>query len=125
MIQVHGTQIQFYCTDTFCSQIPCAALYSLPNGLNAAQVAAQRTGFGPNRMHVLLTPLLNLLFDQLVAPFYLFQAFAAVLWYISLLYVFASLLLALSFLSLVVVIVVTRLVCRAFYPLRLPQRLAH
>lgn len=61
-------------------------------------------------MRVRLTPILKLLFDQLVAPFYLFQAFAAVLWYIGEYYIFASLLIGISILSLIVFIIVTRIV---------------
>ena len=61
-VLIYCKRLQFY--RNFCSQIPCAALYSLPDGLNAAQVAAQRTAFGPNSMRILLTPLAKLLFDQ-------------------------------------------------------------
>lgn len=91
----------------------CEALYALARGLTARQVAAQRECFGPNRMHVRLTPLAILLVKQLMQPFYVFQAFAIALWFAGLAYPFASALLVISLLSLAIIIVATHLVCCA------------
>ncbi|VDL30878.1 unnamed protein product [Hymenolepis diminuta] len=57
--------------------------------------------FGPNRVHVPLTPIFVKLFHEILSPFYVFQIFCVILWMFSEYYYYASVILSFSAISVI------------------------
>ncbi|GLD96284.1 hypothetical protein PINS_up004967 [Pythium insidiosum] len=70
-------------------------------GLSTAEHAARLEVFGPNSLALSPATLVTLLFDKLVQPFYLLQIFSLALWYTHEQWARASVVLGLSFASVV------------------------
>ncbi|KAM7539239.1 hypothetical protein Aperf_G00000055473 [Anoplocephala perfoliata] len=69
------------------------------NPLTQDRVTRLLAVFGPNFIHVPLTPILIKLFREILSPFYVFQIFSVVLWMSDEYYLFASVILVFSVVS--------------------------
>lgn len=77
-------------------------------GLKSEDVAFRRTYFGMNSMPVKLTPFPELLFKEVLSPFYIFQAFSVTVWYIDDYVWYAALIIAMSLYSVIMTLRQTR-----------------
>jgi cation-transporting ATPase 13A3/4/5 len=73
-------------------------------GLSSAQVSARRDIFGLNRMKVNSRSVWSIFVDEVVNPFYIFQAYALLVWYIQGNYLFASVIALFSLSSICVTV---------------------
>lgn len=70
-------------------------------GLKSDDVALRRTYFGQNVMPVKLSPFYKLLFKEVLTPFYIFQVFSVVVWYIDDYVWYAALIVVMSLYSVI------------------------
>ncbi|PVD35316.1 hypothetical protein C0Q70_02276 [Pomacea canaliculata] len=77
-------------------------------GFTVSQQAEQRQMYGINSVAVHVTPIIVLLFKEVLSPFYIFQLFSMILWYVEGYVIYASCILVISSISIVVTIYQTR-----------------
>ncbi|BFZ22994.1 hypothetical protein BsWGS_26032 [Bradybaena similaris] len=77
-------------------------------GLSAKDQVKRRVLYGMNSIAVHVTPILVLLFQQLLSPFYIFQLFSMTVWYIDGYWVYASCIFIMTSLSIAVTIYQSR-----------------
>uniref|UniRef100_A0ABM5FVF5 Cation-transporting ATPase n=1 Tax=Pogona vitticeps TaxID=103695 RepID=A0ABM5FVF5_9SAUR len=83
-----------------CSDIHC----KFGDGLTKKEKDLRRLVCGPNTIEIEIRPVWNLLFKEVLNPFYLFQAFTLTLWLSQGYYEYASAILILTVISIVVTI---------------------
>ncbi|KAL7637604.1 UNVERIFIED_CONTAM: hypothetical protein RMT77_012333 [Armadillidium vulgare] len=69
-------------------------------GLNWTERLLRRVVYGENDIKVPVTPILTLLFLQVLNPFYIFQAFSVLLWYLNEYQYFATIIVVTSIVSI-------------------------
>ncbi|CCD71142.1 Cation-transporting ATPase [Caenorhabditis elegans] len=77
-------------------------------GLKADDVALRRTYFGPNVMPVKLSPFYELVYKEVLSPFYIFQAISVTVWYIDDYVWYAALIIVMSLYSVIMTLRQTR-----------------
>ncbi|ULT97405.1 hypothetical protein L3Y34_005309 [Caenorhabditis briggsae] len=88
---------------------PEALAKSAPaSGLKADDVALRRTYFGMNVMPVKLSPFYELVYKEVLSPFYIFQAISVTVWYIDDYVWYALLIIVMSLYSVVMTLRQTR-----------------
>jgi cation-transporting ATPase 13A3/4/5 len=78
------------------------------SGLSCEQQSFERQLYGENNIRVHVTPILTLLYTQVLNPFYIFQVFSCLLWFLDQYYYFASCIILISVISIIVQIRETR-----------------
>ncbi|KAJ2836027.1 hypothetical protein J3B01_003123 [Coemansia erecta] len=81
---------------------------SMRSGLSCSVQELRQTIFGANDMHIAEKPLLRLLFDEVLNPFYMFQAGSVVLWCFDDYYYYAACILLISVAGIAETLVETR-----------------
>lgn len=71
------------------------------SGLNEQEQAEKREIYGGNSIRLHLTPLYVLFFRDVFSPFYIFQVFSCALWYNDDYYIYASVIVFLSIVSII------------------------
>ncbi|XP_021372872.1 probable cation-transporting ATPase 13A3 isoform X2 [Mizuhopecten yessoensis] len=82
-------------------------------GLSAEDQVKKRVIYGVNSIRVHVTPVFELIFKQIISPFYIFQIFSCSLWYADEYYYYASCIVLISTISIMVFIYQTRKMQRA------------
>ncbi|XP_062618648.1 polyamine-transporting ATPase 13A3-like [Saccostrea cucullata] len=82
-------------------------------GLNYAQQQERMTMFGSNSIQIHVTPIIRLLFKEVLSPFYIFQLFSCGIWFADEYYYYASCIVVISVVSITVTIYQTRKMQRA------------
>nr|XP_034336554.1 probable cation-transporting ATPase 13A3 isoform X2 [Crassostrea gigas] len=90
----------------------CSQFHML-QGLSVAEQCRRRVTYGANSIAVHVKPILYLLFKEALSPFYVFQAFSASVWFSDEYEIYASCIVFLSSLSIIVSIYQTRKMQRA------------
>ncbi|BFZ23540.1 hypothetical protein BsWGS_26579 [Bradybaena similaris] len=78
------------------------------NGLNQKEQFKRRVLYGLNSIAVHVTPVVVLLFQQMLSPFYIFQIFSMIIWYVDDYYIYATCIVVMTTLSITVTIYQTR-----------------
>ncbi|ESP04540.1 hypothetical protein LOTGIDRAFT_135940 [Lottia gigantea] len=94
------------------SDTTCAYLHK-SQGLSISEQSKRRILYGVNSIAVHVTPIVVLLFKQVLSPFYIFQAFSMCLWYADEYYIYATCIVVISVFSIVVTIYQIRSMQRA------------
>lgn len=84
------------------------SFYHRLKGLSVEEQAVKRQLYGINSIAVHVTPIVKLLFKEILSPFYVFQVFSMILWYLDDYWIYATCILFISTLSIVVTIWSTR-----------------
>uniref|UniRef100_A0A1I7UJ57 Cation-transporting ATPase n=1 Tax=Caenorhabditis tropicalis TaxID=1561998 RepID=A0A1I7UJ57_9PELO len=79
-----------------------------PSGLKADDVALRRTYFGMNVMPVKLSPFYELVYKEVLSPFYIFQAVSVTVWYVDDYVWYAALIIVMSLYSVIMTLRQTR-----------------
>lgn len=82
-------------------------------GLHSEEVIQKRVLYGNNHIAIHVTPIITLLFKEILSPFYVFQVFSVILWFCDAYELYASCILFISVLSIVTTIYQTRQIQRA------------
>ncbi|XP_061189779.1 polyamine-transporting ATPase 13A3-like [Saccostrea echinata] len=82
-------------------------------GLNYAQQQERMTMFGSNSIQIHVTPIIRLLFKEVLSPFYIFQLFSCGIWFADEYYYYASCIVVISVVSITATIYQTRKMQRA------------
>ncbi|XP_056009039.1 polyamine-transporting ATPase 13A3-like isoform X2 [Ostrea edulis] len=94
------------------NNMTCSQLHAL-QGLSATEQCRRRITYGANSIAVHVKPVVHLLFKEILSPFYVFQAFSASVWFSDEYEIYASCIVFLSTLSIIVSIYQTRKMQRA------------
>ncbi|KAL8601674.1 hypothetical protein ACOMHN_033850 [Nucella lapillus] len=86
--------------------------HQLP-GFSAEEQCERRSLFGVNAINVHVKPIIVLLFKEVLSPFYIFQLFSMILWYLDEYEIYASCILGISTISIIITIWQTRKFQRA------------
>lgn len=78
----------------------CADLYRFIEGLSSLEQSARRKVYGTNLIDVPVKSYLQLLVEEVLNPFYLFQVFSITLWLVDRYYYYATCVLVISVLSI-------------------------
>ncbi|CAG5133043.1 unnamed protein product, partial [Candidula unifasciata] len=78
------------------------------NGLNQKDQFKRQVLYGLNSIAVHVTPIVVLLFQQMLSPFYIFQVFSTIIWYVDDYYIYATCIVVMTTLSVTVTIYQTR-----------------
>lgn len=82
-------------------------------GLSFIEQTQRRNVYGSNSIQIHVTPIITLLFKEVLSPFYIFQLFSCCLWYADEYYYYASAIVLISLISITVTIYQTRQMQRA------------
>ncbi|XP_076452131.1 polyamine-transporting ATPase 13A3-like isoform X2 [Babylonia areolata] len=82
-------------------------------GFSAEEQAERRALYGVNSIRVHVKPIIVLLFKEVLSPFYIFQLFSMILWYLDEYEIYASCILGISTISIIITIWQTRRFQRA------------
>ncbi|XP_063410293.1 polyamine-transporting ATPase 13A3-like isoform X2 [Mytilus trossulus] len=82
-------------------------------GLSHLEQSQRRNVYGSNSIQIHVTPIITLLFKEVLSPFYIFQLFSCSLWYADEYYYYASAIVLMSVISITVTIIQTRQMQRA------------
>ncbi|CAC5407094.1 Probable cation-transporting ATPase W08D2.5,Probable cation-transporting ATPase 13A3 [Mytilus coruscus] len=83
------------------------------SGLSHLEQSKRRNVYGSNSIQIHVTPIITLLFKEVLSPFYIFQLFSCSLWYADEYYYYASAIVLMSVISITVTIIQTRQMQRA------------
>ncbi|CAG2250705.1 Probable cation-transporting ATPase 13A3,Probable cation-transporting ATPase W08D2.5,Probable cation-transporting ATPase 13A4,Cation-transporting ATPase 13A2 [Mytilus edulis] len=82
-------------------------------GLSHLEQSQRRNVYGSNSIQIHVTPIITLLFKEVLSPFYIFQLFSCCLWYADEYYYYASAIVLMSVISITVTVYQTRQMQRA------------
>ncbi|XP_026187758.1 polyamine-transporting ATPase 13A2 [Mastacembelus armatus] len=86
----------------------CSDLYGFQKGLSPMEQSLRSRIYGPNLIDVPVKPYMQLLFEEVLNPFYVFQVFSIILWSIDDYYVYAICIFILSIISISISLYETR-----------------
>ncbi|XP_060931280.1 cation-transporting ATPase 13A2 isoform X2 [Limanda limanda] len=86
----------------------CKDLYGFQKGLSPLEQSCRRRIYGSNLIDVPVKPYIELLFEEVLNPFYVFQFFSIILWMCDDYYYYAICILVLSILSISICLYETR-----------------
>uniref|UniRef100_A0A672JWP7 Succinate dehydrogenase [ubiquinone] iron-sulfur subunit, mitochondrial-like n=1 Tax=Sinocyclocheilus grahami TaxID=75366 RepID=A0A672JWP7_SINGR len=92
----------------------CADLHGRKQGLSKADQSTRSQIFGANIIDVPVKTYLQLLFEEVLNPFYIFQVFSIILWMSDRYYYYAACILIISLISIGVSLYEIRKVCRYY-----------
>uniref|UniRef100_A0A671RNC8 Probable cation-transporting ATPase 13A2 n=1 Tax=Sinocyclocheilus anshuiensis TaxID=1608454 RepID=A0A671RNC8_9TELE len=92
----------------------CADLHGRQQGLSKADQSTRSQIFGANIIDVPVKTYLQLLFEEVLNPFYIFQVFSIILWMSDRYYYYAACILIISLISIGVSLYEIRKVCRYY-----------
>lgn len=92
--------------------VSCTYFHQL-QGLSIGEQVKRRVLYGVNSIQVHVTPIIHLLFKQVLSPFYIFQVFSCTLWFADEYYYYAGTIVFISIVSIIVTIYQTRKMQRA------------
>ncbi|XP_068589338.1 polyamine-transporting ATPase 13A2 isoform X2 [Cebidichthys violaceus] len=78
----------------------CKDLYDFQKGLSHLEQSSRRRMYGPNLIDVPVKPYIQLLFKEVLNPFYVFQVFSIILWMVDQYYFYAICILIISVFSI-------------------------
>ncbi|XP_052082525.1 polyamine-transporting ATPase 13A3-like isoform X4 [Mytilus californianus] len=78
------------------------------SGLSHLEQSQRRHVYGSNSIQIHVTPIITLLFKEVLSPFYIFQLFSCSVWYADEYYYYASAIILMSVISITVTIIQTR-----------------
>ncbi|XP_076086537.1 polyamine-transporting ATPase 13A3-like isoform X3 [Mytilus galloprovincialis] len=82
-------------------------------GLSHLEQSQRRNVYGSNSIQIHVTPIITLLFKEVLSPFYIFQLFSCCLWFADEYYYYASAIVLMSVISITVTVYQTRQMQRA------------
>lgn len=89
------------------------SFYHQLQGFSAEEQCERRRLYGVNAITVHVKPIIVLLFKEVLSPFYIFQLFSMILWYLDEYEIYASCILGISTISIIITIWQTRKFQRA------------
>uniref|UniRef100_A0A673M6D9 Probable cation-transporting ATPase 13A2 n=1 Tax=Sinocyclocheilus rhinocerous TaxID=307959 RepID=A0A673M6D9_9TELE len=92
----------------------CADLHGQQQGLSKADQSTRKQIFGANVIDVPVKSYLQLLFEEVLNPFYIFQVFSIILWMSDRYYYYAACILIISLISIGLSLYEIRKVCRYY-----------
>ncbi|GIY70495.1 hypothetical protein CDAR_492031 [Caerostris darwini] len=87
-INVKGLEIQ-----------TCSELESLTEGLGSKEAHKRLRFYGPNTIKIEVTPVITLILREIRSPFYMYQSFIVIIWFLQLYYQFGICIIILSVIS--------------------------
>ncbi|GFR31279.1 probable cation-transporting ATPase 13A3, partial [Trichonephila clavata] len=77
----------------------CSEFLDLSKGLDSEEARKRLQFYGPNSMRVEVTPIITLLLREIRSPFYIYQSFIVIIWFLQLYYQFGICIIILSVIS--------------------------
>lgn len=97
----HPSEMKFTTVEAIDSEIPLSRFHELVQaGLDQDEVQKRLLVYGKNLIDVKLKPILVLLFKEVITPFYIFQAFSVSIWFSDEYEIYASIIVAMSLISI-------------------------
>lgn len=93
-------------------EVPCNHFHQ-QQGLSYAEQCARRAKYGINSIRIHVTPIVVILFNEVLSPFYIFQVFSVCVWFYEKYREYAVCIIVISILSITVTIYQTRKMQRA------------
>uniref|UniRef100_A0A672ICV7 Uncharacterized protein n=1 Tax=Salarias fasciatus TaxID=181472 RepID=A0A672ICV7_SALFA len=86
----------------------CKDLHNFKKGLTPLEQSLRRSLYGANLIDVPVKSYMKLLVEEILNPFYVFQVFSVILWTIDTYYIYASIIVFISFISIGISLYETR-----------------
>ncbi|XP_071805048.1 polyamine-transporting ATPase 13A3-like [Asterias amurensis] len=105
----HPTNKAFYKLRALDGATSCSEFYDkLQNGLSRQEAAERRYVYGLNKIVIQVRPILVLLVQEVLNPFYVFQIFSVCVWMVDEYYIYSGCIILMSFISIALSLYTTR-----------------